>query len=81
MTKKLWFKAKRYGYGWTPCTWQGWLCIALYVAFLVYDVQKYSHVTRGVPGAFLVHVFIATAVLIFVSWYKGEKASWRWGNS
>ena len=23
-TTKYWFKAKTYGYGWTPATWQGW---------------------------------------------------------
>lgn len=29
--KKFWFKRKRYGYGWAPSTWQGWLVIAVYV--------------------------------------------------
>ena len=29
--KQLWFKAKTYGYGWYPVTWQGWLVILIYV--------------------------------------------------
>jgi hypothetical protein len=26
-----WFCKKRFGYGWTPATWQGWLVTALFV--------------------------------------------------
>jgi hypothetical protein len=35
MEKKLWFKAKRYGWGWTPVTWQGWVAVLVYVAILI----------------------------------------------
>ena len=24
MPQKLWFKAKLYGWGWYPCSWEGW---------------------------------------------------------
>jgi len=26
-----WFRKKTIGYGWTPCTWQGWLATLLLV--------------------------------------------------
>jgi len=29
--KRVWFPAKRYGWGWgLPCAWQGWLVLAAY---------------------------------------------------
>ena len=28
---KLWFKAKRYGWGWTPSAWQGWMVLLVYL--------------------------------------------------
>lgn len=28
--KKLWFGNKRYGYGWVPNTWQGWMLVGIY---------------------------------------------------
>ena len=31
---QLWFKAKKYGYGWYPATWQGWLVILVYLTIL-----------------------------------------------
>ena len=33
--KKLWFRAKRYGWGWYPCSWQGWAVLAMYVFALL----------------------------------------------
>ena len=27
-----WFRRKRWGYGWTPCTWQGWVVMAVFTA-------------------------------------------------
>lgn len=28
----MWFRAKRYGWGWRPVTWQGWAVVAVWVA-------------------------------------------------
>ncbi len=30
--RKLWFKRRRYGLGWTPVTWQGWTVVVVVVA-------------------------------------------------
>ncbi len=33
--EKVWFPAKKYGWGWgLPCTWQGWLVAALWLVLL-----------------------------------------------
>lgn len=30
-----WFGPKRFGYGWSPRTWEGWAVVALFIAGLV----------------------------------------------
>lgn len=32
ITKGPWFGPKRYGWGWTPVSWQGWLATAAFIA-------------------------------------------------
>ena len=29
-----WFKAKLYGWGWTPAKWQGWLVVLTYIILI-----------------------------------------------
>ncbi len=75
MDKKLWFKAKRYGWGWTPVTWQGWLVIAVYVIFLVgmfRSVDAQSHSNSDTLFAFAVRLLIVTFFLYLVCYLKGE---------
>jgi len=38
--KKPWFGPKRYGLGFMPRTWQGWLCLAIGVAVYIAIVIK-----------------------------------------
>lgn len=78
--KKYWFKAKTYGYGWYPATWQGWLIILVYLIIfgvLIYifetNIEKYS-------VFYFIAVFVLTGLLIFISYKKGEPAKWRWGK-
>ncbi len=77
---KYWFKAKTYGWGWYPATWQGWLIISVYLilfSILMYifetNIEKYLHF-------YLISVFILTGLLIYISYKKGEPAKWRWGK-
>jgi uncharacterized membrane protein len=77
---KLWFKAKKYGFGWYPSTWQGWLVISIYVVIvgiLVYifetNIEKYL-----IP--YIISITVLSLSLVYISYKKGEKASWRWGN-
>ena len=81
--KKLWFKAKRYGYGWYPCTWQGWVVILLYLIGLFsasYSIElSEPNISRGLMF-FFPQMFVLTIFLMLISSAKGEKARWRWGN-
>lgn len=82
MTKKLWFKAKTYGWGWTPCSWEGWLVTGVYVALIVLlalTLDEASPVLE-VMFMFVLPVVLLTITLIRIAYARGEKPTWRWGN-
>lgn len=79
--KNYWFKAKLYGWGWVPVTWQGWAVIGVYTACLVLfglTLDEQSSV-REVMFTFVLPLFLLTITLIRICYLKGEKPSWRWG--
>lgn len=81
--QRLWFKAKRYGYGWYPATWQGWLVTLAAIVLIMVNtsmIDRTSHsVSDTLIGAFVVNAIIV-AVLITICVKTGEKARWRWGG-
>lgn len=82
---KLWFRAKTYGYGWYPITWQGWTVLGVYVVICVLIAALYSLLSPGKPQltgllALLSVHLVNTAILIWICVKKGERARWRWGN-
>jgi len=82
--KKQWFRAKKYGWGWGfPITWQGWIVFFAYFAFIIWDfigIDKYSHSISDTIRPFIIQVFLASLVLVFICYMTGEKPKWRWGN-
>lgn len=76
-----WFKAKLFGWGWTPVTWQGWLVTLIYVAFLILFAltidENYSD--REVLFTFVLPVALLTITFIRIAYKKGEKPRWNWG--
>jgi hypothetical protein len=81
--EKLWFKAKRYGWGWYPCSWQGWLVLALYVLFLVLvgkSIDSASHSVSDTLIGVLIPFLLLTGILLDICWKTGERPRWRWGR-
>jgi len=84
MSGPLWFRAKRYGWGWTPATWQGWAVMAAYMAVVLgwagYEVGtgRRQPISAVWPG--LIVILLLTAGLILICWIKGERPRWRWGK-
>ena len=81
-----WFRAKTYGWGWTPNTWQGWAVTVVwgagFIAWLVYRVS-----IKGADAGPLFDLttvsgaVVLIAVFSFVCWLKGEPLGpWRWGR-
>jgi hypothetical protein len=76
----IWFVRKKYGWGWTPANWQGWLIIILYLAlFVLWGKIFLSQNTTAGAVKFFVLVFVQTVLLIVISYVKGEKPKWSWG--
>ena len=80
--KKLWFKRKTYGWGWTPSTWQGWVITAMYLFFLLILVLMLdaNSTAREVWLIFIIPTVIITMLFIEIGYYKGEKPKWQWGK-
>lgn len=89
--KKLWFKAKRYGWGWTPASWEGWAVTLVYAAALAWSVGRFTNYVVGHAGepflallypvlthALWVSVLIGSLMYICVK--TGEKSNWHWGD-
>ncbi len=83
MENKLWFRAKRFGWGWYPVTWQGWAVIVLYVGALFSGstgMHVYDEPSSQIPFQFLSLVVVLTIFLIIICYKTGEKPAWHWGR-
>ncbi|WP_028314325.1 hypothetical protein [Desulfatibacillum aliphaticivorans] len=77
--KDIWFPAKKYGWGWgIPLTWQGWAVMVGYMLLMTVGAVFLTRPPHEIW--FLPFTVIATALLIFICWKKGEKPQWRWGK-
>lgn len=79
-----WFKQKRYGFGASPASWQGWALTIGYVAIVaalgVWMSAKEGEVaSRALP--FIAIVLALTIVFVGICWRTTEGGwRWRWGD-
>lgn len=82
MKKKLWFRRKTYGWGWTPITWEGWAVTAIVVIIpiIIKYFTRELDLSRGVQNFYtLASLPILLMALIWVCFRYGEKPRWQWG--
>ena len=82
MEEKKWFKAKRFGWGWYPSSWQGWAIMALYF-FAILKGTWNLRSSGSVSTDFLslaIKVIPPTIFLLIICYAKGERPRWRWGE-
>lgn len=78
-----WFKRRRYGWGWTPSTWQGWVLLALMIVLVVLPIPFLpTGQDDGAPNpwGYLFYVCVVVAVFVLTAIKKGPKPHWRWGS-
>ena len=83
MKKPLWFRAKNYGWGWYPSSWQGWILLLIYIIGLIwnfYRLDEISHSNSDTIRPFVIQTFIMTILLVVICYKTGEKPEWRWGG-
>lgn len=74
-TKKHWFAPKRYGYGATPSTWEGWVTTFVFVILFGLAISLLPAPLNVICALVLVAAFIA------LSYVKtSEPWRWRWGG-
>ncbi len=76
MFKKYWFKPKKYGYGATPTTWEGWLLVLLLIFvifFLSLAIEKSIY--------FIISFLLVISIFLIISKTKTRGMwKWRWGK-
>ena len=78
-----WFKPKRYGYGATPITWQGWaVTVGTVLAMLAVSLfLRLTEKGHWALAALLAFDVVALSILAIVSRRKTDgEWRWRWGN-
>jgi hypothetical protein len=81
---KYWFKPKRYGYGFYPITWEGWLftLVLLLLVFISAYLNNFIVKADTRDGLrFLLDVILITSV--FTCLFKDKVKfglRWQWGN-
>jgi hypothetical protein len=81
--KRLWFRTKRYRWGWQPATWEGWLILIVFVVLVVlnfFRIDATSHSASDTLRPFFIETLITVFVLLGICFITGEKPRWRWGG-
>ena len=79
---QVWFKAKTYGWGWYPCSWQGWLFFGLILAQIIAIASISEQLFETQEGIIVFSIISVSAIIVLfmVSYKTGEKPRWRWGK-
>jgi len=80
--ERYWFKARLYGWGWVPARLPGWIVLFIYLVVVLSLGIYVGVITEDggeLPVWFLPLIVIATAILIWITYKKGEKPRWMWG--
>ncbi len=78
-----WFKAKLYGWGWTPVKWQGWAVVIAFIFLSILNFNRLDYSSHSASDTlinFLPQTFILVIILILICYKKGEKPRWQWGK-
>ena len=78
-----WFRPKRYGYGATPVTWQGWAVTGIAVVLFLGAALLATAIGRTMPVAALALIgfeAVVIALLVVVTQRKTD-GEWRWGGT
>lgn len=80
---KLWFVRKKYGWGWTPATWQGWLVMFFYLLGMVKLFLIFGGASQSDSDTLMsltLPVILWTSLLVYICYKTGEKPKWQWGD-
>lgn len=75
-----WFKQKRYGYGATPSTWQGWALTGVYLIIMIgLSLWLTEGAAQAQTRALPFFALVAVVTMIFVAIvFRTTEGGWRW---
>jgi hypothetical protein len=79
-------QGKKYGWGWTPVTPQGWIIVGAYIVLVYAGVAGFRRALDAGLDAWpatallILWVAISSAALIGIALATGEPPRWRWGK-
>ena len=82
--ERYWFINRKFGLGWSPATWEGWLSIVLFVLWstgVSIRFELLGFPESEVLSQIIAPIFFGVFVLIAISIKTGEPLQWRWGTS
>lgn len=83
---KLWFKARSYGWGWTPISVEGWIVVIVSLLLILGGVAMFVYqVSRGADPRLAIILFmiwngLLCGAVVAVCRATGETPRWRWGR-
>lgn len=78
---RYWFKQKRYGFGASPATWEGWAFTGAYVALLLLGSAWMAAAPEARALSYFTIAAILTIAFVAISWRTTEGGwRWRWGR-
>jgi hypothetical protein len=83
---KLWFKARRYGWGWTPVTIEGWTVVVVSLVLAIAVTALFVHEIgaganpRRAGLLFVLWNAVLSGAVTAIAWVTGEPPRWRWGG-
>lgn len=81
---RLWFKRRRFGWGWSPATKEGWLSVGALLLAVAVAATLLAVTTDDDDAwpviAYLAFVLVALAIFLRVASQHAPKPHWRWGS-
>jgi hypothetical protein len=78
-----WFKPKRYGYGATPVTWEGWAIVQAGIAVVLIATPLLANGDRPALWHWIVWLVAIAGTVIWLTAISHRKTDgewrWRWG--
>ena len=79
MAGPYWFKPKRFGYGATPSTWQGWVSVLVFVIVMIGLSAALLGSSPGIAAWAAWTVLTLVLTISFIAFTKRKTdGEWRW---
>jgi hypothetical protein len=79
MGHAYWFKPKKFGYGATPTTWEGWAVTAVYCILLWVSVAVIAtHRSSSAISLTSMSAIVVATIALFVIGIKKTEGRWGW---